>query len=420
MGWADDYGGTRAAPRAGPGSYAPFLWDSVGNSLGRLPTNYAQIPCNHPVGTRQGTLCGGAGELVGAVKPSPDFSHYFFSSAAAIQFDPSQEPLHHAPGSAYDDNFETNTVSLISKLPNGATIEEGGGEFITFPGVSTDGSHILMSTGYPSNSDFANTNFNSGAHYVNAERHLFMRVGGGTGVTYSIAPGHVVHYVGMTADGSEVFLTSDEKLTPEAENASTNLYMWSEKGDREGHPLALISKPNGANGTGTPSCPATTWTEACGAVPYVTGGPEVSVPHSILHGGPGGNGRSDNAIAAENGDIYFYSPVQLDGSKGALGQRNLYVYRGGQVQYVTTFDTGPACYNSANCTLLGRLPGSRSPPTTPTWRSSPPARLPPTKTLASLRCTHTIPPPARSTVPPAYPAVPSPPPTSKPAPTGSS
>ena len=55
----------------------------------------------------------------------------------------------------------------------------------------------------------------------------------------------------------------------------------------------------------------------------------------------GGNGHSDNFIAALNGDIYFYSPEQLDGAKGTLGQQNLYDYRGGEVKYVTTFNTGP-------------------------------------------------------------------------------
>ena len=61
----------------------------------------------------------------------------------------------------------------------------------------------------------------------------------------------------MSADGSKVYFTSAEKLTPEAEDTSTNLYMWSEKGELENHPLTLISKPNGAATTGTPVCPPT-------------------------------------------------------------------------------------------------------------------------------------------------------------------
>ncbi len=139
-----------------------------------------------------------------------------------------------------------------------------------------------------------------------------MRVDGGpAGLTYEIAPGHAVHYVGMTADGSKVYFTSAERLTPEAEDSSTNLYMWSEQGELEGDPLTLISKPRGSTGTGTPVCPTTTWTTECGVVPIVNV-PSKFLSDSILHGGPGGNGLSDNAIAAENGDIYFISPQQLD------------------------------------------------------------------------------------------------------------
>ena len=66
--------------------------------------------------------------------------------------------------------------------------------------------------------------------------------------------------------------------------------------------------------------------------------------------GLGGNGTSDNSLAAENGDIYFYSPEQLDGAKGTPNQQNLYVYRDGQVQYVTTLTPGHYCLEgSASC-----------------------------------------------------------------------
>ena len=48
-----------------------------------------------------------------------------------------------------------------------------------------------------------------------------------------------------------------------------------------------------------------------------------------LASGRGGNCRSDNSIASENGDIYFFSPEQLDGSRGIPNQENLYDYRNG-------------------------------------------------------------------------------------------
>ena len=44
----------------------------------------------------------------------------------------------------------------------------------------------------------------------------------------------------------------------------------------------------------------------------------------------GGNCLSDNSIASENGDIYFFSPEQLDGTRGIPNQENLYDYRNGQ------------------------------------------------------------------------------------------
>ncbi len=338
MNWSDPYIGFYGGSHQPPGSYAPYLWDAEGNSLGRLPTNLGVVPGGEQEGEK----------LVGGTKPSPEFNHYFFSSNTPLSF--AAGSLTHAPGSGYDDDLENNTVAIISKLPNGDPIEEGGGE-ITFPGVSTDGSHVLMSTGYSCGPCDPNYDFGGSAFtpsHLKAERHLFMRVGGGSGVTYPIALGHAVQYVGMTADGSKVYFTSDEKLTTEAEDSSTNLYMWSEKGANEGSPLTLISKPNGANATGTPVCPPTTWTTECGVVPYVVG-PEMFVPDTTLHNGPGGNGLSDNPIASENGDIYFYSPQQLDGGKGFVGKQNLYNYRNGRVQYVTTFNSGPFCTRTTNC-----------------------------------------------------------------------
>ena len=68
--------------------------------------------------------------------------------------------------------------------------------------------------------------------------------------------GTVVNYVGMTPDGSKVYFTSEEQLTSEDNSdASTDLYMWAEKGEENGHPLTLISKgdnpgnPGGAGNT---------------------------------------------------------------------------------------------------------------------------------------------------------------------------
>ena len=48
---------------------------------------------------------------------------------------------------------------------------------------------------------------------------------------------------------------------------------------------------------------------------------------------------SDDPIASESGDVYFYSPEQLDpNNPGVLNEKNLYVYRHGAVKYVATLD----------------------------------------------------------------------------------
>ena len=78
--------------------------------------------------------------------------------------------------------------------------------------------------------------------------------------------------------------------------------MWSERGEEEGHPLTLISKPD-QGGTDGDECNAS-WTEKCDVVPIDTARQGV-----------------DSAFSSESGDIRFQSPAQLDGAKGGLGRR---------------------------------------------------------------------------------------------------
>jgi hypothetical protein len=283
-------GGSPPAPRIG--SYTGYLWDSTGNSLGRLPTNAAQIP-----NAENDVLDGG---FTGDVQPSPDFSHYFFSSKN-IAFAPGG--LTAAPGSAYDNDLSTGTVSIISKTSLGADIPQDAGnseEFIEFPGVSTDGSHILMSTKAPGGTV-----------------HLYMSVDDEP--SYDVSQGqdslnHGVKFVGMTADGSTVYFTSSEQLTSDDHDSSADLFMWKEM------PTPAVTRVSvGSVGTGdTDGCSAT-WINGCGVA-----GVELTT-------------HSDNAVASESGDVYFYSPEQLDNGRGTPGERNLYVYRSGHAQYVSTF-----------------------------------------------------------------------------------
>lgn len=294
----------------------PYIWDSEGNFVERWPATFESVA--------------GALETEGAWQPSPDFSHLAFSSRNAVFAEGGQTAV---PGSAYDYNVATHSTQLISLTASGAPIPQQPGnaasthEFIHFPGnsldfdnetneakkghpavaspaVSTDGSHILMSTS------------SAPAGYFTRPippTVLYMRVN--DAVTYEVSQGHAVNYVGMTADGSKVFFTSQERLTPEDTDSSVDLYMWSEAGNK----LTLISKgPEGTNNAGNSDACTASWTANCNIIPVQ------------------GTAASDNAIAAETGEIYFYSPEQLEGSKGVPDQENLYVYREGRPQFVAT------------------------------------------------------------------------------------
>ena len=172
--------------------------------------------------------------------------------------------------------------------------------------------------------------------------------------------GHYVEYVGTDAAGTKVYFLSDEQLTPEDQDSSTDLYLWSEETDS----ITLVSKANVLGGPGeagnsddctggletqqellTTKCGVATYTQwfFCGAANEDQGG---------------GNCLSDNSIAPDSGDIYFYSPEQLDGLRGVPNQQNLYVYHEGEVHYVTTLTGPPDCYEvsiGAFCRRMMRM-----------------------------------------------------------------
>jgi hypothetical protein len=108
----------------------------------------------------------------------------------------------------------------------------------------------------------------------------------------------------------------------------------------------LASLGTGGEAGNSDEC-TTLWTTLCGVVPFRT---RASFVRPNRFGGIEGNGLSDNAIAAVNGDIYFYSPEQLDGSRGVQNGQNLYDFRDGRPHYVTTFDTGLFCTRGSECT----------------------------------------------------------------------
>ena len=265
-----------------PSSEAPFVWSVDGSPLGRWPTNLSVVP--------------GGTEYIGDKLPSPDFSHFVFSSRN-VPF--AAGGLDTAPGSVYDNDIADKTVRIASKMPNGDPIPQDAGgseEFIKIPAVSTDGSHILMSTVAPGNNV-----------------HLYLRADGE--VTYDVTGGAAVKFVGMSADGAEVVFTSAAHVTNDDTDQSVDMYQWSEATDT----ITRISQGNG-NGN-SDSCTAQ-WTGSCDVQALSTKRPDL-----------------DDAVASGDGAVYFYSPEQLDpANPGVLNELNLYLYRDGQVQYVTTLD----------------------------------------------------------------------------------
>jgi len=288
-----------------------------------------------------------ASDCPGDVTASSDLSHFVFATewnvfAIGGQLSP--------PGSVYDNNTAADTLAVASKTPAGSAIPEEptdqAGDPLQIPAVSSDGSHILIAAGGtgpcgatncplpPCGSDYSAT-----IRCPMQPSHLYMRVD--DSVTYDVSVGHDVTYVGMTSDGSKVYFTSEEHLTNEdLEHGGTSLYMWSEQGEKENHPLTLISKGDNPGNPGEPgntdTCNATFATK-CSIATFTTR------TYCENLSGLNGNCLSDNFIASENGDVYFFSPEQLDGSRGIPNQENLYDYRGGQVQYVATFTSGPFC-----------------------------------------------------------------------------
>jgi hypothetical protein len=288
-------------------SYAPYAWSSDGSSLGRLPTNLGSVP-----GSTKYVSDGG---YVGASRPSEDFSHYVFSSRN-LAFE--EGGLTTAPGSVYDNDIAAGTVSIVSIAPGGGDIPQdtgGSNEYVKIPAVSRDGSHILMST-----------------EAAGGTTHLYMRVGGGAGVSYDVSRGvdeanHGVKFVSMTSGGGIVYFTSAEQLTADDTDTSTDLFMWSEQGDT----VTRVSVGDPANGD-TDSC-AASWIGKCGVEvipPFIRG------EAGVLEQAP----PIDSAMAADAGDIYFYSPEQLDGEAGAPDRRNLYAFHDGEVQFVASLGGG--------------------------------------------------------------------------------
>jgi hypothetical protein len=127
----------------------------------------------------------------------------------------------------------------------------------------------------------------------------------------------------MTSDGARVFFTTGGQLTADDTDTGVDLYMWDELTES----VSRISAGTGGSGN-SDSC-SVSWIANCGIQ-------VVPTNHSSVING--NEPPIDTALAAETGEIYFYSPEELDGSRGAFGARNLYVFRNGAPRHVATLD----------------------------------------------------------------------------------
>ena len=289
----------------------------------------------------------------GDVTSSDDLSHFVFATRWNVF---AEGGILDAPGSVYDDNTVTGTVKVASIAPEGGPImpEPGdkAGDPLQIPAVSRNGSHILMASGGtgPCGLEVCPELPCRGTFYGEAARcpmqssRLYMRVDGA--ITYDVSKGHYVEYVGTDAADTKVYYLSDEQLTPEDQDSSTDLYLWTEETDS----ITLVSKANVVGGPGEPGnsddCTGglenqqELQTTKCGVATYA----QWFFCGAANEDQGGGNCLSDNSIAPDTGDIYFYSPEQLDGLRGVPDQQNLYVYHDGKVHYVTTLAGPPDCY----------------------------------------------------------------------------
>jgi hypothetical protein len=299
-----------------PKSNSPFMYKADGTRIGRLPTNVNVV--------KNGTKYRGDEKLSG------DFNHYFFSTRTKFTAD-GQEAI---PGSVYDNDLGPKTVEVISKLPGGEPIPVQPAvaadqtRVTGLVGTSPDGSHVLLAGTTSAACDVNKSPFEC-PYMLNSPARLYLRVNNIT--TYEVSRGQEVNYVGMTKDASKVFFTTTKALDEVADlDTSRDLYMWEEQGDK----LTLISQ-EGALGN-TDACTAT-WTTKCGVLPLTPIAMQFSEYFDLRAHVPG----MDDVLANESGDIYFYSPEDLVAGKvGGDGERNLYLYRDGQLHFVTTFQPG--------------------------------------------------------------------------------
>ena len=233
---------------------------------------------------------------------SADGKHLVFGSTAKFEPDASTSGV-----TIYDRDLATSTTQVVSKNAGGTTLSGAG---VGALDLSSDGSRILVGQKTATDSE-GNDHWDLYLHLGDSPSSVDVTPGAADGVLYD----------GMSADGTEVYFTSGEKLLPEDSDGSADIYR-AGISDAGAVDLDLVSAGSSTACSPVASSVRPSW-NAVGA-PFDCG--------AVAIGGGGG-------VASGSGDIYFLSPELLDGAAGTLDQPNLYVAAaGGEPAFVATLE----------------------------------------------------------------------------------
>jgi hypothetical protein len=297
-----------------PPQNSPYLFRADGRRLTRLPTNVNTVP--------------GGTTFKGDQMLSGDFSHFVLSTTTPfVPGGPTEEP-----GAVYDNDIAAKSIQIVSQTESGGEIPQlvKDGRPIGLAAVSSDGSHILMAATTSKTCtvfEFGEYGFRC-PYILAAPAILYERIN--DAVSRDVTKGKLAQFVGMSHDGSKVDFTTTASLVPEDQDNSSDMYQYN----ADANEWTLVSQ-EGTFGS-TDNC-TSTWTTGCGVqaiTPERISGSE-GYETTARTAGP------DDQIAYQNGDVYFYSPEDLQpGEVGADGQRNLYLYHDGKVHFVATLEPG--------------------------------------------------------------------------------
>jgi hypothetical protein len=314
------------------GDMGPHVYNANGEFVRRLPTTLFDSPGNeqyNPVNRERRPM----------QALSDDFNHFVFAWDG-----PPYAPggVAGEPGSVYDNDVAADEVVVASKTPGGAPIpkeeESATLPFLGIRDVSEDGSHILISAptfalpqseDFPSGQGFLCFGSELDKECLQFPEHLYMRVD--AGITYDVTRSGSAEFVGASDDGSKVIFKTDRQMTSEDEDGSVDLYRWEETGDT----ITLLSKGNSGSAGNVDNC-GVSWTTDCDI--------RVAITNSAFENEALGNcqacrydfyrANTDSPVSSLSGDVWFYSPEQLDGTKGVPGLMNLYATYEGGVRFV--------------------------------------------------------------------------------------